>query len=203
MPLQNRVQPDGDILAIAQRGTLTGNRGIIHGPDRELGTARWSHKAWICCTLDWQGRKREVMTGRKWTELFFLDEAVAFAAGHRPCGYCRRHNYQAFKDAWEHAYGPAGAKEMDAILHKARVKPNRKKVTYFADARTQPNGCFVRIDGTTFLKDKDSLLRFSVQGYDQRTSIPNEEVEVLTPKPLVGVLERGYLPILHPSARKI
>jgi hypothetical protein len=97
--LQNRVQPDGQILAIPARGTMTGNRGILHGPDRTLATKRWSHKAWICCVLDWQGRKRDVMTGRYWTELFFLDEAVAMAAGHRPCGYCRRADYNQFLDA--------------------------------------------------------------------------------------------------------
>jgi len=90
VPLQNRVLPTGEIAAIPARGTLTGNRGIIHRDDKTLGTSRWSHHAWICCTLDWQGRKRPVMTGRNWTELFFLDESVAFAAGHRPCGYCRR-----------------------------------------------------------------------------------------------------------------
>lgn len=78
---------------------MTGNRGILHGPDSTLATKRWSHKAWICCVLDWQGRKRDVMTGRYWTELFFLDEAVAMAAGHRPCGYCRRADYNRFLDA--------------------------------------------------------------------------------------------------------
>ncbi len=105
MPLQNRVLPTSEIVAIDARGTLTGNRGIIHGPDKQLSNKRWSHHAWICCVLDWQGRKRDVMSGRKWTELFFLDEATAFAGGHRPCGYCRREAYQAFKTAWHDAFG--------------------------------------------------------------------------------------------------
>jgi len=105
VPLQNRVLPTGEIAAIPARGTLTGNRGIIHRDDKTLGTSRWSHHAWICCTLDWQGRKRPVMTGRNWTELFFLDESVAFAAGHRPCGYCRRAAYNAFVAAWDLAEG--------------------------------------------------------------------------------------------------
>ncbi|MDG1861810.1 MAG: hypothetical protein P8J02_01095 [Yoonia sp.] len=116
MTLQNRVLPTGEIVADAGRGTLTGNRGILHREGRVLGTARWTHKAWICCVLDWQDRKREVMTGRNWTELFFLDEAVAFAAGHRPCGYCRRANYTRFAEAWAKAYGaPSKAPQMDAV----------------------------------------------------------------------------------------
>ncbi|WP_253279588.1 hypothetical protein [Loktanella sp. 3ANDIMAR09] len=90
MPLQNRVLPTQEIVADPARGTLTGNRGILHVADGVMGRARWKSKAWICCTLDWQGRRRQLMTGRKWTELFFLDEATALAAGHRPCAYCRR-----------------------------------------------------------------------------------------------------------------
>lgn len=122
MTLQNRAQPDGQILAIPARGTMTGNRGIIHGPSRVLATKRWSHKEWICCELEWQGRKRQVMTKRNWTELFFLDEAVAMSAGHRPCGYCRRATYVRFVNACEAAAGVRPkASEMDAVLHPARV----------------------------------------------------------------------------------
>jgi hypothetical protein len=86
MPLQNRVTPFGDIVAIAQRGLFTGNRGIIHDPaTKTLLKKRWATKAWLICVCDYKGRRREVMGGRSWTELFFLDEAVALAAGHRPC----------------------------------------------------------------------------------------------------------------------
>ena len=120
-PLQNRVLPTGDIVAIPARGTMTGNRGILHRPDKTLGAARWRHKAWICCTLDWQARRREVMAPNRWTELFFLDEAVALAAGHRPCAYCRRAAYLAFRAAWARASGATPkAPEIDATLHGAR-----------------------------------------------------------------------------------
>jgi hypothetical protein len=86
--LRNRVQPDGQITDVAMRGMFTGNRGILHSTDKIMGPALWKHRVWICCTLNWQERRRDVMTGRNWTELFFLDEAVAMAAGHRPCAYC-------------------------------------------------------------------------------------------------------------------
>ena len=90
-PLQNRVTPFGDVVAIAQRGLFIGNRGIIHDPaTKTLLQRRWTTKAWLVCVLDYKGRRREVMGGRTWTELFFLDEAVALAAGHRPCFFCRR-----------------------------------------------------------------------------------------------------------------
>ena len=117
-PLQNRVLPTGEIVAIPARGTMTGNRGILHRPDKTLGRARWTHKAWICCVIDFRGRRRDVMGGRSWTELFFLDEAVAFAAGHRPCAYCRRPAYTAFKAAWD---GAPKATEMDRVLHLERL----------------------------------------------------------------------------------
>src|SRR5215471_17818564 len=102
MPLQNRVTPFGEIVAIAQRGLLMGNRGIIHDPGtRTLLNRRWATKAWICCVCAFKGVRREVMGGRSWTELFFLDEATALAAGHRPCFFCRRADADAFRIAWE------------------------------------------------------------------------------------------------------
>ena len=110
-------------MADAGRGLLTGNRGILHREDGVLGRARWTHKAWISCVLDWQGRKRQVMTGRNWTELFFLDEAVAIAAGHRPCGYCRRADYRRFVAAWEIATGASpGTADGRGFASCARAK---------------------------------------------------------------------------------
>lgn len=123
MTLRNRVQPDVQILAVPSRGMFTGNRGILHVSDKVMGDALWKHRAWICCTLDWQNRRRPLMTGRNWTELFFLDEAAAMAAGHRPCAYCRRQNYNAFTDAWG---GSLKAPQMDAILHGARAIPGAR-----------------------------------------------------------------------------
>ena len=124
-PLQNRVTPFGDVVAIAQRGLFIGNRGIIHDPaTKTLLGRRWTTKAWLVCVLDYKGRHREVMGRRSWTELFFLDEAVALAAGHRPCFFCRRAAAEAFRTAWGKAKGgegASGAREMDAVLHEERL----------------------------------------------------------------------------------
>lgn len=202
MTLQNRVLPTGEIVADAARGAFTGNRGILHGEGRVLCTARWTHKAWISCVLDWQGRKRKVMTGRNWTELFFLDEAVACAAGHRPCGYCRRADYRRFVDAWEKATGTRPkAPQMDAVLHPARVRRDRSQVTYFADFAVLPKGAFVRWDGAPHLVADHKLYPYTPSGYRAPCPRPRcGKVEVLTPKPMVAAMQAGYAPTLRSSA---
>jgi hypothetical protein len=126
MPLQNRVTPFGQIVSIPQRGMFIGNRGIIHDPaTRTLLKRRWATKAWLTCLCEFKGRRRAVMARRSWTELFFLDEAVALAAGHRPCFFCRREAADAFRNAW--ALGRAvkvpGAAEMDAVLQRTAGLP--------------------------------------------------------------------------------
>ncbi len=201
MPLQNRTLPTGEIVAIPARGTLTGNRGIIHRDDKTLGTSRWSHHAWICCTLDWQGRRRPVMTGRNWTELFFLDEAVAFAAGHRPCGYCRRAAYQEYVAAWTTATGHRpSAKEMDKVLHPARVRRDRSQVRYDAILSTLPDGAMVWHDAGPALVWERGLHPYSPDGYGPAIDTDSETtVSVLTPKPTVTVLQAGYIPQIHPT----
>src|SRR5438309_8726259 len=131
MPLQNRVTPLGDIVAIPQRGMFTGNRGIIHDPaTRTLLKRRWSSKAWLVCLCEFKGRRRDVMRRRSWTELFFLDEAVALAAGHRPCFYCRREAARAFRAAWAEGKGvqEPRAAELDAVLHRERMKHGQKLI---------------------------------------------------------------------------
>lgn len=202
MTLQNRVLPTGEIVADAGRGTLTGNRGILHQEGRVLGTARWTHKAWICCALDWQDRKREVMTGRNWTELFFLDEAVAFAAGHRPCGYCRRADYLRFVDAWAKACGArAKAPQIDAVLHPARVGRDRVQVTHRADVASLPRGAFVRHNDLPHLVTDYRLYPYQTTGYGAPCPRPRcGHTEVLTPAPMVKVMQAGYTPTIHPSA---
>ena len=189
-------------MAIASRGTLTGNRGILHGQTRELGTARWTHKAWICCTLDWQGRKRAVMTGRNWTELFFLDEAVAFAAGHRPCGYCRRAAYSRFVDAWESATGQRPkAPDMDRVLHSARVRRDRSQVTFEHDISTLPDGTMIQIGAQPYLVMSNGIYPYTPNGYQAKLTRPTTgSVTVLTPAPSVAVLAAGYAPVIHESA---
>ena len=129
MPLQNRVTPFGDIVATAERGMFTGNRGIIHDPlTKTLLNKRWSNPAWLICLCDFRGRRREVMATRSWTELFFLDEATALAAGHRPCFYCRREDANRFRAAWEEGNGVTGAKasEIDKMLHAERLDGRAK-----------------------------------------------------------------------------
>ena len=202
MPLQNRVLPNGDITAISARGTLTGNRGIIHRADKTLGTARWSHHAWICCTLDWQGRKRSVMTGRNWTELFFLDEAVAFAAGHRPCGYCRRSDYNAYVAAWTTAKGRRpSAKAMDKALHPARVTRDRQQVTHEDWLADLPNGAMISWNDQPHLVQSHTLHPYTPEGYGAPCPRPRcGKATVLTPKPSIDVLRNGYAPMLHPTA---
>src|SRR6202000_458138 len=131
MPLQNRVTPGGDIVAVPHRGLFTGNRGIIHDTaTKTLLRKRWSTPAWLTCGLEFRGRQREVMAQRGWTELFFLDEATAFAAGHRPCFFCRRDDANRFRAAWEQGNGVSDirAKEMDAVLHGERLERGKKRL---------------------------------------------------------------------------
>lgn len=203
MPLQNRVQPTGEIIADPARGDFTGNRGIIHTAERSLGTARWSHHAWICCVLDWQGRKRALMTGRNWTELFFLDEAVALSAGHRPCGYCRRADYNRFVNAWTaHAGTRPKAPQMDKVLHKARIIPRtqtqNRRLAQLADL---PKGAMIMRDDHIYLVGNDALHPYQRTGYGAATRRPQREmVTVLTPAPMLDVLHAGFRPALHTTA---
>lgn len=202
MTLQNRVLPTGEIVADPGRGTLTGNRGILHGADRRLGTRRWTHPHWISCALDWKGTRRVPMTPGTWTELFFLDEAVALAAGHRPCALCRRAAFTAFAAAWAAGTGlPAAAPAIDRVLHAARVTHDRRQVVHRADPRQLPDGTFVKCRGAAHLLHGGALRAFSMQGYGPATDLPHDAaITVLTPAPVVDALRAGYRPLLHPSA---
>src|SRR5882757_10146179 len=151
MPLQNRVTPSGDIIADPHRGLFTGNRGIIHDPEsKTLLAKRWASKAWLICVCDFKGRRRDVMGTRSWTELFFLDEATAFAAGHRPCFFCRRGDANAFRAAWERGNGVAGvlAPEMDAVLHRERLSEAKKRLHEFpVPIKQLPDGAMIALGG--------------------------------------------------------
>ena len=153
-PLQNRVTPFGDVVAISQRGLYIGNRGIIHDPaTKTLLGRRWTTKAWLVCVLDYKGRRRELMGGRSWTELFFLDEAVALAAGHRPCFFCRRADAQAFRAAWGKVKGGKAplAPEIDAVLHEERLDRGRKRVHAFSDPVAElPDGAVIVAAGEAY-----------------------------------------------------
>jgi hypothetical protein len=206
-PLRNRVLPTGEIVAHPSRGLLMGNRGCIHGPDRRLGVSRWRSKMWIACVLDWQDRRRDVMPPGRWTALFFLDEATALAAGHRPCGYCRRADYRSFAEHWREAQGLTDrprAPEMDTILHAERVdRRTRRQLTRRASLNALPDGAMVRHEGTIALVTGGALRPWSFEGYGpEPTAPPETTVELLTPPSITALLSAGYHPMLHPTARR-
>jgi hypothetical protein len=155
MPLQNRVTPSGDIIATPHRGLFTGNRGIIHDPaTRTLLNRRWSSQAWLVCVCEFKGRRRQVMGGRSWTELFFLDEATAFAAGHRPCFFCRRDDAVRFRAAWEEGNGVADVRagDIDGVLHRERLDGARKRLHALPiPLERLPDGAMVRQGDESYL----------------------------------------------------
>jgi hypothetical protein len=204
-PLQNRVLPTGEIVADPSRGLLMGNRGCIHRPDRTLGVTRWRSKMWICCVLDWNGWKRDVMPPGRWTALFFLDEATALAAGHRPCGYCRRADHRSFGASWQAARNLAVrpyAWEMDVALHAERVESRtRAKLTRPAAVGELPDGAMVSYLAQPALVSAGALLPWSLSGYRPPLPVsPGTTVDLLTPPSIVGALTAGYRPLVHPSA---
>lgn len=206
MPRQNRVTPLGEIVAVPSRGLLMGNRGCLHDAQ---GTVRrpWQLGRWIICLLEFKARKRAVMTPGHYTELFFLDEATALAAGHRPCAECRREHFNAFRRALAVGNGdapPRTAVEIDRRLHAQRVGPGRSQRTHTADLDELPDWVFVLLPGmerTPYLVLGDSLLTWTESGYAARIDRPRGvAVEVLTPELTIRALRAGYAPELHPSA---
>ncbi len=203
MPLQNRVTPFGDLVAVSARGLFMGNRGgRIHMDAKTLTGRRWASRQWICCVLDFKNRHREVW-GRSYTELFFLDEPAALAAGHRPCFECRRNDALAFAERWRQAHKlqtRPRADEMDAILHRQR-RHGRAKHQNRRDIDALPDGAFIVLGEGAFAVRGKSLLRWTPQGYDARRPRPRgSKVDVLTPPAIVAVLSHGYQPHWHPSA---
>jgi len=207
MPLQNRVTPEGEIVATPHRGLMMGNRGgAFHRPDRTLGPARWASRQWICCVLAFKGRRRQLMQPHRYTELFFLDEATALAAGHRPCFECRRADAMRFAELWAACHGMAtrpSAPDMDRALHGERLSSDKRKASFASALATLPDGTFVRLGGEPdcYLVAGKALLPWSLEGYGAARQRPaNGEVQVLTPRSIVAVLSAGYRPMLHPSA---
>jgi hypothetical protein len=203
MPLQNRVSPFGELMAVPARGTLFGNRGgRFHNDARTLTARRWASRRWICCVLDFKGRQRDVW-GRFYTELFFLDEPTALAAGHRPCFECRRKDAVAFAASWRKARRLAArplADQMDEVLHAERLRGRAKHLHRRAIAAL-PDGAFIALDGEPFAVRGDALLHWTPQGYDGRKTRPRGlTVDVLTPPAILAVLSAGYRPRWHPSA---
>ena len=200
MPLQNRVLPTGEIVADPARGLFMGNRGILHDATGQLGPARWRHKNWVCCLLSFKGRRRALMQPGRYTELFFLDEAVALAAGHRPCAECRRADHLRFREAWALAHGARHrVPEMDAILHKARVTRDRWQIRHKAPVEDLPDGAFVLWRDRPHLVQGAGILPFASHGYGRALPRPKGRALVLTPRPTLAVLAAGYAPVVHAS----
>ena len=208
MPLKNRVTPWGEIVATPQRGLFMGNRGCLHDGQWRV-TKAWARTPWVTCLLQFKDRHREVMSPGQYTELFFLDEATALAAGHRPCATCRRTDYDAFKALWLEANPELAARtegkttEIDKLLHAERVDAQRQKRTWSARLGNLPEGCMVVLPG-----NRDPLLVWGGQvytwtpgGYTAARPLDRDtEVEVLTPPSMMKTLAQGYRPVVHPSA---
>ena len=211
MPKQNRVTPTGDIIATPARGTLLGNRGCLHDDQQRLRRS-YQLRRWIICVLQFKGRRRTVMTPGQYTELFFLDEATALAAGHRPCAECQRERFNEFRTIWARANADlAGstkplATTIDAVLQRERIDAAGRKVTYLDRAAALPQGTFLQLPGddTAWLVKDDRLLAWSPFGYTGSRSLPDGTVlaAVLTPRSIVRALAAGYAAGLHPTARQ-
>jgi len=211
MPRQNRVTPFSDIIATPARGSLMGNRGCLHNDQGELKRL-YQGKRWIICKLEFKGCQRAIMSPGKYTELFFLDEATALAAGHRPCAECSRDRFKMFASIWAEANSKliSGRKIsvgiIDNILHNERTTRNKQKVTYRQQLALLPSGSFITLenDEQPYLVVEDALLAWNPEGYSQRIPRPDTEfVRVLTPRSTVRTLAQGYQAKIHPSAERI
>lgn len=202
MALPNRVDPFGGIQAVPERGLMFGNRGgRFHRDDRTLLPRPWASRQWLCCVLSFKNRRRKVMD-RGYTELFFVDEPTAFAAGHRPCFECRRADAVRFAGAWAAAKGlaaPPRAPAMDLVLQAERLDGRVKRTRRVAVAAL-PDGAMIAIDGEAFAVRGAGLLPWSFAGYGRPRARPQGEADLLTPPSIVAVLAAGYGPIWHPSA---
>ncbi len=192
-PLQNRVDPFGELHATPMRGGMMGNRGgRLHRDDQTLGRSRWKNKHWLICVCKFKGRQRDVW-GRYYTELFFLDEPTALAAGHRPCFECRRQPAKAFIAAFPGA--PSHVEAMDEALHRERVE-NRTKRLWRARLGELPDGAMIARDGRPYAVRSGALLPWSFAGYGAPGPIdPDAAADVLTPASTVAALRAGYKPL--------
>lgn len=206
MPLQNRVTPFSELVAHPARGLVYGNRGCLHdarGRIRRLSATR----RWIACRLEFRGWQRgSLLQPGRFTELFFLDDATALAAGHRPCALCRREDYDRLLAVWRRVHpGESGAAAIDARLHDERLEPGtRRRRLHEAALDDLPDGAFVVGDGEPWLVLGDRLLRWTPAGYEAPRGRPRgSRAHLLTPPSLLPLLRDGrepLVPLLHPSA---
>lgn len=198
MPLRNRVTPLGELIADPARGLVYGNRGCIHDDRGEI-RRRFPTRRWIACRLAFKGwRRKALLQPGRFTELFFLDEATAFAAGHRPCALCRREDYVRFLAL----VGASGADEIDERLDRERRSGGERRLRPVRSGAL-PDGAFVLHDGAPWLVRGGELLRWTPAGYTTRIAAPDRKLDAITPESLVSVLRAGWapvVPLLHPSA---
>ena len=206
LPLQNRVNPFGELIATESRGTLMGNRGCLHDERRQIRRP-FACRRWIICVLEFRGRYRTVMTPGRYTELFFLDEATALAAGHRPCSECQHERYLVFREIWAAANpglftGPLpSADQMDSVLHAERVDRERKKLAWQAPLSELPAAAMVADnEGTPYLVQRDRLRRWEPGGYGRSIPARGGTFQVLTPRSIVRAIAAGYPAAIHASA---
>jgi hypothetical protein len=216
MPLQNRVDPFGDLHAVAARGLFTGNRGVIHDPDtKTLTTRRWTTKAWIACSCVYKDQHRDVM-GRNskngtagWTELFFLDEVTALAAGHRPCFLCRRDAAKAYAAHFSKTFEIPSPKvaTIDAQLHAERLAAGGKMVELDRHGlKHLPDGAMIFDGHADYALRGGKALRWTFDGYDgavEFDALGPDEMCIITPATTLAVLESGYRPVWHGSAEGV
>ena len=207
MSLQNRVDPWGKLNAVSMRGSLMGNRGILHNESRQI-VRPWAGKSWVTCALQFNEVHRPVFDKGTYSELFFLDEATAFAAGHRPCNFCRKPRYTEFKAAWlrtnrPDAVGNTLITEIDKVLHAERAIPGGGKVMFSAAVQDLPSGAMFEHEGAAFLVWNGAVQRWSFEGYAPSTlQAGPQQVDVLTPASIVRMYANGFIPNVHTSAER-
>lgn len=204
MPLQNRVDPWGRLQAVSSRGAWLGNRGILHNEQKKI-VAPWRHKSWVTCKLQFKDIRREVFSPRRYSELFFLDEATALSAGHRPCAECRRERYNEFKNLWLKSVArreSVSVAEIDKQLHAERAARGGIKVKHSCTFAELPEGAFIEIDDEAFLFWNGELKKWSFDGYVGSAPLPAEDdlVTLLTPPSIVELMRKGLVPQVHESA---
>lgn len=205
--LQNRIDPWGKLCAVPSRGTLMGNRGILHNDENRI-VRPWAHKAWVTCLLKFKGIERsKPFSQGNYSELFFLDEATAFAAGHRPCAYCQRARHLEFKGAWvranvsEDLRASTKMPDIDKVIHAERAISGGGKRTYDALLAELPNGAIFEHEECAYLVSARGFLPWSFAGYGGPQSIdPATVVKALTPRSIIRAFTEGFIPTVHSSA---